>query len=54
VLDAELVGRFRAAGLGVGTWGANHEPSIRRMLDLGVDIFATDDPPLAVHLRDHP
>jgi glycerophosphoryl diester phosphodiesterase len=54
VLDAELIGRFRAAGLGVGTWGANHEPSIRRMLDLGVDIFATDDPPLAVHLRDHP
>ena len=50
-LDAGLVARFRAAGLGVGTWGANHEASIRRMLDLGVDIFATDDPPLAIRLR---
>ncbi|HEV7268870.1 MAG TPA: glycerophosphodiester phosphodiesterase family protein [Falsiroseomonas sp.] len=52
VLDAGLLARFRAAGLGVGVWGANHEPSIRRMLDIGVDIFATDDPPLAVRLRD--
>lgn len=51
MLDAGLIARFRAAGLGVGTWGANHEPSIRRMLGLGVDIFATDDPPLALRLR---
>jgi glycerophosphoryl diester phosphodiesterase len=52
VLDAELIGRLRGAGFGVGTWGANHEASIRRTLDLGVDIFATDDPPLAIRLRD--
>jgi glycerophosphoryl diester phosphodiesterase len=51
LLDAPMLARFRAAGLGVGVWGANHEPSIRRMLDLRVDIFATDDPPLAVRLR---
>jgi len=51
VLDAALVARLRSAGIGIGTWGANHEPSIRRMLDLGVDIFATDDPPLAIRLR---
>jgi glycerophosphoryl diester phosphodiesterase len=51
VLDAELIGRLRGAGFGVGTWGANHEASIRRTLDLGVDIFATDDPPLAIRLR---
>jgi glycerophosphoryl diester phosphodiesterase len=51
-LDAGLLARLRAAGLGVGVWGANHEPSIRRMLDLGVDILATDDPPLALRLRD--
>lgn len=50
-LDAGLLARLRAAGLGVGTWGANHEPSIRRMMELGVDLFATDDPPLAVRLR---
>jgi glycerophosphoryl diester phosphodiesterase len=50
-IDAELIARCRAAGLGIGTWGANHEASIRRMLGLGVDIFATDDPPLAIRLR---
>jgi glycerophosphoryl diester phosphodiesterase len=51
-LDAALLARFRAAGLGVGVWGANHEASINRMLGLGVDVFATDDPPLAIGLRD--
>ncbi|WP_270934518.1 glycerophosphodiester phosphodiesterase [Falsiroseomonas oryzae] len=50
-LDAGMLARLRAAGLGVGVWGANHEPSIRRMLELGVDILATDDPPLALRLR---
>lgn len=50
-LDAELLGRLRGAGFGVGVWGANHEASIRRMLGLGVDLFATDDPPLAIRLR---
>lgn len=53
-LDAPMLARFRAAGLGVGVWGANHAPAIRRMLELGVDIFATDDPPLAIALRDQP
>lgn len=51
VLDRDMLMRFRGAGLGVGTWGANHEASIRRTLELGVDIFATDDPPLALRLR---
>jgi len=51
VLDAGLLGRLRAAGFGVGVWGANHEASIRRMIGLGVDLFATDDPPLAIRLR---
>ena len=51
-LDAGLLARLRGAGLGVGVWGANHEASIRRMLGLGVDILATDDPLLAVRLRD--
>jgi glycerophosphoryl diester phosphodiesterase len=52
VIDAALVARLRAEGIGLGTWGANHAPTIRRMLDLGVDIFATDDPPLAIRMRD--
>jgi glycerophosphoryl diester phosphodiesterase len=51
-LDQDLLVRLRAAGLGVGVWGANQEASIRRMLGLGVDILATDDPPLAIRLRD--
>ena len=52
VIDAEMVEGCRAAGVGVGCWGANHAASIRRMLGLRVDIFATDDPPLAIRLRD--
>jgi len=51
MLDAPMIARFRGAGLGVGTWGANHEASIRRTLELDVDVFATDDPPLAIRLR---
>ncbi len=50
--DAAMVARIRAASLGIGVWGANHAPSIRRMAELGVDLFATDDPWLAVKLRD--
>ncbi len=51
-LDAELLAGLRAAGLGVGVWGANHDASIRRMAEMGVDLYATDDPWLAVRLRD--
>ena len=51
MLDAQACATLRAAGLGISVWGANHEASIRRMLDLGVDLLATDDPPLAVTLR---
>lgn len=51
LVDARVVAAVRAAGLGIGTWGANHAPSIQRMVALGVDVFATDDPPLALRLR---
>jgi glycerophosphoryl diester phosphodiesterase len=51
-LDAALFARLRAAGLRVGVWGANHEASIRRMLDLGVDALTSDDPGLAAKLRE--
>jgi glycerophosphoryl diester phosphodiesterase len=50
-LDAETCAVLRSAGLGISVWGANHAPSIRRMLDLGIDLLATDDPPLAIALR---
>ncbi|MBW6401576.1 glycerophosphodiester phosphodiesterase [Roseomonas sp. HJA6] len=51
LLDAEACAALRAAGVGISVWGANHEASIRRMLGLGVDLLATDDPPLAIALR---
>lgn len=50
-LDAGAVAALRAAGLGVGTWGANDVPGIRQALALGLDAIATDDPPLALRLR---
>jgi glycerophosphoryl diester phosphodiesterase len=50
-LDAAVVAGFRAAGLGIGAWGANHAGSIRQGLELGLDAIATDDPPLALRLR---
>lgn len=51
VLDAETCATLRSAGLGISVWGANHALSIQRMLDLGIDLLATDDPPLAIALR---
>jgi glycerophosphoryl diester phosphodiesterase len=50
-LDAELLAALRGAGLRVGAWGVNHAESIERMLTLGVDAIATDDPPLALSMR---
>jgi glycerophosphoryl diester phosphodiesterase len=50
-MDEALLGTMRAAGLRVAAWGANHEPSIRRTLALGLDAIATDDPVLALSLR---
>ena len=39
------------AGLTTGVWEANHRAEIEKALDLGMDAFATDDPPLAIELR---
>jgi glycerophosphoryl diester phosphodiesterase len=50
-LDAGAVAALRQAGLGVGAWGANHAATIRHGLGLGLDVLATDDPPLALRLR---
>ena len=48
----ELQDSLRAAGLRVAVWGGNHADSIGRMLDLGVDAMASDDPVLAMRMRD--
>lgn len=50
-LTPGTVAAFRAAGFGVGAWGANHEDSLRAAFGLGLDAVATDDPPLALRLR---
>jgi len=50
-MDEALLGRLHGAGLRVGAWGANREASIRRMLALGLDAIATDDPVRALALR---
>jgi glycerophosphoryl diester phosphodiesterase len=51
-LDAEACAALRLAGIRISVWGANHEASIRRMLGLGIDVLTSDDPPLAIALRD--
>jgi glycerophosphoryl diester phosphodiesterase len=51
-LDAGLVSALRVAGLRVNAWGANDAHEIGRMLEFGVSGFATDDPRLALVLRD--
>lgn len=49
--DAALRDGLRAEGLRLSVWGANHAPSLHRALRLGLDVIATDDPPLAIRLR---
>jgi glycerophosphoryl diester phosphodiesterase len=49
--DAEAVAAVRAAGLAPGAWAVNQAEAIRRVLDLGVAVFTTDDPVTALRLR---
>ena len=51
LVDERLVAAVRAAGLALGVWTVNDEATIRRMLDLGVDIITSDRPDLAKRLR---
>jgi glycerophosphoryl diester phosphodiesterase len=51
-LDAEKIAKIRAARLGIGGWAANDEVAIEAMLVLGVDVFTTDRPDLALKRRD--
>ncbi|MCG7362334.1 glycerophosphodiester phosphodiesterase [Roseomonas sp. ACRSG] len=50
-LDAELCDRFRAAGLRLGAWGANHAETLKKAFSLPLDAVATDNPVLATELR---
>ena len=51
VLDAPTVENVRQAGLGIGGWACNDAAAIAKMFDLGVDVFTTDRPDLALDLR---
>ena len=51
VLDAPTVEKVRQAGLGIGGWACNDAAAIARMFDLGVDVFTTDRPDLALDIR---
>ena len=51
VLDAPSVATVRTAGLGIGGWACNDAAAIAKMFDLGVDVFTTDRPDLALEIR---
>jgi glycerophosphoryl diester phosphodiesterase len=51
MVDEGLVRAAHAAGLALGVWTVNDADTIRRMLDLGVDIITSDRPDLAKRLR---
>jgi glycerophosphoryl diester phosphodiesterase len=51
VLDAPMVAKVREAGLGIGGWACNDAPAIAKMFELGVDVFTTDRPDLAIAQR---
>ena len=49
-LDADVVAAARAAGLRLAAWTVNDEPTITRVVALGVDIVISDRPDLALRL----
>lgn len=50
LLDAGALAAARAAGISVAAWTVNDEASIRRVVDLGVDLVITDRPDLALEV----
>ena len=51
LLDPAVLAAARAAGLSPGAWGLKEAADIRRVLDLRVDIFTSDDPVAALEMR---
>lgn len=49
--DAGLMAKVQAAGLDFGCWAAHNRAQITKALDLGVKVFTTDRPTLAVAVR---
>ncbi|MBT3359732.1 MAG: hypothetical protein HN403_08905 [Rhodospirillales bacterium] len=53
VVGPEEAQAARAAGVRLGAFAVNDEAAIRRMLDLGVTVFTSDRPDIAIGMRDH-
>ena len=51
MLDPSTVQAVREARLGIGGWGCNDAAAIAKMFELGVDVFTTDRPDLALALH---
>lgn len=51
-IDEGIVFAIRAAGLAPGCWAVNTRAAIARALSLGLDVFTTDRPDLALALRE--
>ncbi len=51
MLDRPTLDVLRGRGLRVGSWATNDAEAIDRMLDLGVDVFTSDRPDLALRAR---
>lgn len=50
LVSETLVAAARAAGLTIGAWTVNDEATMRRMVDLGVDVITSDRPDLALRV----
>ena len=51
MLTPDVVKAVRDAGIGIGGFAANEDADIRRMFEMGVDVFTTDRPDRAVAIR---
>ncbi|MBP0493804.1 glycerophosphodiester phosphodiesterase [Pararoseomonas indoligenes] len=51
ILDTGVLEAVRGAGLSPGAWGLKEREDIRRVLELGVDVFTSDDPVTALAMR---
>jgi glycerophosphoryl diester phosphodiesterase len=51
VLDAGVAAAVRAKGLGIGAWACNDAAAIAHALALGLDVFTTDRPDIAIEQR---
>jgi glycerophosphoryl diester phosphodiesterase len=49
--DKATVAACLEAGMRVGVWAVNDAATIARVLELGVEVFTTDDPVTALRLR---